>query len=62
MLGHDRSWQRSAAELHIHKQTLGHRISRIEQLTGRGLARTEDLAEWWFALRAHDLLTGRQLS
>jgi hypothetical protein len=27
-----------------------------------GLARTEDLAEWWFALRAHDLLTGRQLS
>jgi hypothetical protein len=34
----------------------------IEQLTGRGLARTEDLAEWWFALRAHDLLTGRQLS
>jgi hypothetical protein len=31
-------------------------------LAGRGLARTEDLAEWWFALRAHDLLTGRQLS
>jgi hypothetical protein len=24
-----------------------------------GLPRTEHLAEWWFALRAHDLLTGR---
>ena len=62
MLRCERSWQLSAAELHIHKQTLGYRIRRIEQLTGRGLARTEDLAEWWFALRAHDLLTGRQLS
>jgi purine catabolism regulator len=62
MLRRDRSWQQSAAELHIHKQTLGYRIRKIEQLTGRGLARTEDLAEWWFALRAHDLLTGRHLS
>jgi len=53
MLAHDRSWQQSAAELHIHKQTLGYRIRKIEQLTGRGLARTEDLAVWWFALRAH---------
>ena len=24
-----------------------------------GLTSTEHLAEWWFALRAHDLLTGR---
>jgi PucR family transcriptional regulator, purine catabolism regulatory protein len=38
---------------------LGYRIRKIEQLTGRGLTRTEHLAEWWFALRAHDLLTGR---
>jgi DNA-binding PucR family transcriptional regulator len=42
-----------------HKQTLGYRIRKIEQLTGRGLTRTEHLAEWWFALRAHDLLIGR---
>jgi purine catabolism regulator len=59
MLRHDRSWQSAAAELHIHKQTLGYRIRKIEQITGRGLTRTEDLAEWWFALRAHDLLDGR---
>ena len=59
VLRHNRSWQLAAAELHIHKQTLGYRIRKIEQLTGRGLTRTEHLAEWWFALRAHDLLTGR---
>ena len=59
ILRHNRSWQLAAAELHIHKQTLGYRIRKIEQLTGRGLTRTEHLAEWWFALRAHDLLTGQ---
>lgn len=61
MLRHDRSWQTAAAELHIHKQTLGYRIRKIESITGRGLTRTEDLAEWWLALRAYDLLEGRHL-
>jgi purine catabolism regulator len=56
VLDHDRSWQLAAQALHIHKQTLGYRIRKIEQLTGRGITRTEHLAEWWFALRAHDLL------
>jgi len=59
VLQHNRSWQRAAAELHIHKQTLGYRIRIFERLTGRGLARTEHLAEWWFALQAQDLLAGR---
>jgi hypothetical protein len=62
VLDHDRSWQLAAAALHIHKQTLGYRIRKIEQLTGRGVTRTQHLAEWWFALRAYDLLaevTGR---
>jgi len=58
----DRSWQAAAGELHIHKQTLGYRIRKIEHLTGRGLARTEHLAELWFALRAHDLLAGQQVT
>ena len=61
VLDSDRSWQLAAAALHVHKQTLGYRIRKIEQLTGRGLARTEDLAQWWFALRAHDLLSGHRL-
>jgi DNA-binding PucR family transcriptional regulator len=58
-LRHNGSWPLAAAELHIHEQTLGHRIRKIEQLTGCGLTSTEHLAEWWFALRNHDLLTGR---
>jgi PucR family transcriptional regulator, purine catabolism regulatory protein len=57
----DRSWQQAAAELHIHKQTLGYRIRKIEQLTGRGLTRTEHIGQWWLAFRAHDLLTGRNV-
>jgi purine catabolism regulator len=52
----DRSWQRAAAALAIHKQTLGYRLRRIEELTGRGLTSTEDLASWWFGLRADQLL------
>lgn len=59
VLQHNRSWHLAAADLHIHKQTLGYRIRRIERLTNRGVTKTEHLAEWWFALRAHDLLTVR---
>lgn len=56
-LDHDRSWQSAASALHIHRQTLGYRLRRIEEMTGRGTTRTEHVAEWWFALRARDLLT-----
>jgi PucR family transcriptional regulator, purine catabolism regulatory protein len=52
----DGSWQRAAAEIHVHKQTLGYRLRKVEELTGRGFARTQHLAEWWFALQALDLL------
>jgi purine catabolism regulator len=58
LLEHDRSWQEAAAALHIHKQTLGYRLRRIEGLTGRGFARSADIAEWWVALQANDLLQG----
>ncbi len=58
LLEHDRSWQDAAAVLHIHKQTLGYRLRRIEGLTGRGFARTADIAEWWVALQANDVLQG----
>jgi purine catabolism regulator len=59
MLRVDRSWQLAAAELHIHKQTLGYRIRKIEKITGRGLTKTEHIAELWVALRSHDLLMGQ---
>jgi PucR family transcriptional regulator, purine catabolism regulatory protein len=59
MLDQDRSWQRAASVLHIHKQTLGYRLRKIESLSGRGFVRTEHLSEWWVAMRAYDLLARR---
>ncbi len=52
----DGSWQQAAAVVHVHKQTLGYRLRKVEELTGRGFARTAHMAEWWFALQAFDLL------
>ena len=40
----------------IHKHTLAYRLKRVEQLTGRSLATTGDLAELWLALRALDVV------
>lgn len=59
-LGANRSWQRAAADLVVHKQTLVYRMRRIEELTGRRLDRTEDVAELWLALRAREA-TGTRL-
>jgi PucR family transcriptional regulator, purine catabolism regulatory protein len=57
-LAHNRSWQRAASVLHVHKQTLVSRIRRIEVLTGRRLNETADVAELWLALQAHDVAHG----
>jgi purine catabolism regulator len=38
-------------ELSIHRNTLRHRLGRIEQLTGCSLASADDRAELWMALR-----------
>lgn len=51
-LSHDRSWQRAADSLHVHKQTLVYRMRRVEELTGRRLDRSKDLAELWLAFQA----------
>jgi purine catabolism regulator len=52
----DRSWKKAADGLFIHKQTLVYRIRRVEQLTGRKLSNTADLAEFWLALRASEMI------
>ena len=57
-LANNRSWQRTASLLHVHKQTLVYRIRRIESLTGRRLNDTGDVAELWLALQAHDVAHG----
>lgn len=51
-LEENRSWQRAAARLHIHKQTLVYRMRRVEDVTGRSLSDTADVADVWLAMRA----------
>jgi PucR family transcriptional regulator, purine catabolism regulatory protein len=58
-LEENRSWQRSAKRLHVHKQTLVYRIRRIEELTGRSLRDTADVVEFWMALEALQLTSER---
>jgi purine catabolism regulator len=48
----NRSWQRAAGALFVHKQTLVYRMKRVEELTGRRLDDTGHVAELWFALQA----------
>ncbi len=45
-------WQEAAQQLHVHINTLRHRISRVEELTGRSVARTSDRVDLYLALRA----------
>jgi purine catabolism regulator len=51
-LQENRSWQRAATRLHIHKQTLVYRMRRVEELTSRTLSDTADVADLWLALQA----------
>jgi purine catabolism regulator len=55
-LHHDRRTEAASRRLHIHKHTLAYRLKRVEELTGRDLARTADLAELWMALNALDIV------
>ncbi|MFH8568247.1 PucR family transcriptional regulator [Streptomyces sp. NPDC017993] len=50
-LDSDGSWTRCATRLHLHVNTLRYRVGRIEQLTGRDLARLEDKLDFFLALR-----------
>ncbi|MDJ1136915.1 PucR family transcriptional regulator ligand-binding domain-containing protein [Streptomyces iconiensis] len=50
-LSSDGSWTRCASRLHLHVNTLRYRVGRIEQLTGRNLARLEDKLDFFLALR-----------
>ncbi|MBA8826060.1 hypothetical protein FHX42_003436 [Saccharopolyspora lacisalsi] len=45
-------WQEAAQRLHVHINTLRHRMSRVEELTERSLSRTSDRVDLYLALRA----------
>ncbi|MCY1482833.1 Purine catabolism regulatory protein-like family protein [compost metagenome] len=59
-LEQNRSWQKAAQHLNVHKQTLVYRVHRIEEITGRSLDSTEDVAVLWIALRAGDIAGFRE--
>lgn len=46
------SWSRCAQRLHVHVNTLRYRIHRVEELTGRSLARLEDRVDFFLALHS----------
>lgn len=52
-LDHGGRWQETADELHVHINTLRHRLKRVEELTGRSLASTADRVDLFLALRVH---------
>jgi PucR family transcriptional regulator, purine catabolism regulatory protein len=51
-LGSGGRWQETALALHVHVNTLRHRLARVEQLTGRRLDSMEDRVDFFIALRA----------
>ncbi|MBU2602693.1 MAG: PucR family transcriptional regulator ligand-binding domain-containing protein [Actinobacteria bacterium] len=59
-LTQERSLNRTAETLHMHRNTLAKRIARIEEILGRSLAVTDDLVAIGLGLRARELLAGRR--
>ena len=51
-----RSWQKTADSLHVHRQTVLYRIRKIEEISGYNLSATRDIAELWLALQARSLI------
>lgn len=53
-LEHSGSWQRCAAAMHVHVNTLRYRIGRVEELTGRDLSSLEHRVDLFLALKLRD--------
>ncbi len=56
LLERERNVTATAHALGVHRNTVLHRITQVEQLTGRDLRRIHDLAELWLAMSAGELL------
>ncbi|MGW5878047.1 PucR family transcriptional regulator [Nocardiopsis terrae] len=53
-LSYSGSWQRCAAAMHVHVNTLRYRIGRVEELTGRDLSSLEHRVDLFLALKLRD--------
>jgi purine catabolism regulator len=61
-LRNNRSWQRTAAELHIHKQTLAYRTKRIEAILDSHLDDIDATSRLWYALRCYAMVREQSTS
>jgi purine catabolism regulator len=57
-LDSQRSWQKTAATLFTHRQTIIYRIRKIGELTGLDMGETSTVAQLWFALQIHEAMHG----
>ncbi|MET4586591.1 purine catabolism regulator [Pseudarthrobacter sp. PvP022] len=55
-LDSQRSWQKTAAALFAHRQTIIYRLRKIGELTGLDMGETSTLAQLWFALQIHEAM------
>jgi len=55
-LQQQRSTQKTAAALFVHRQTIIYRLRKIGELTGLDLTETSTLAQLWFALQIRDAM------
>jgi hypothetical protein len=53
-------WEATAQKLHVHVNTLRHRLARCEELTGRDLTSMDNRVDFYIAIRARS--TARQAS
>ncbi|WP_026118066.1 PucR family transcriptional regulator [Nocardiopsis salina] len=53
-LDHSGSWQRCAAAMHVHVNTLRYRIGRVEEITGRDLSSLEHRVDLFLALKLRE--------
>lgn len=55
-LNTQRSWQKTAAVLFTHRQTVIYRIRKVSDLTGLDMTETSSVAQLWFALQIHEAM------
>ncbi|UVJ39486.1 PucR family transcriptional regulator [Arthrobacter sp. CJ23] len=55
-LDKQRSWQKTAAALFTHRQTVMYRMRKIGELTGLDMNETSTVAQLWFALQIHEAM------
>ncbi len=57
-----RSWQKTAAVLFTHRQTIVYRMRKISELTGLDMSETSTVAQLWFALQIHEAMALEQFN